>query len=506
MAKNQYIGFSTKKYLDAQQAAIKERLSQFPGKLYLEFGGKLIEDFHATRTLPGYDPDAKVSLLLSLKQNLEIIYCISAKQLQQKKIRGDLNMTYDLATFKALDDFKRFGLPLHSVVINRFDGEHEAIIFKKRLERNGIKVHVRNEIKNYPNNIENILSKKGYGKDPHLKTKKQLIVVWGAGPGSGKLSTCLGQVYLDQTKGINSGYAKFETFPIWDLPLNHPVNIAYEAATADLGDFNLIDPFHLKKHKKRTVNYNRDVEAFPIIQKLIKKMIPEDNFMREYFSPTDMGVNMAKQGILNDKIVSDAAKKEITFFLFRYRNEYKRGLIDKDVLERMEKVMNKLKLKETHIKTVSAARKAAKDAEKKRGKGEDNIYCGAAIELPDFRIISGKNSPLLYAEASAVMNAIKVLTGIPDSYELISKQIIQQINSQKDLIGEQSKSLTTAEALLALAVSALNNPLAKKAQKGLKQLQNCYFHTTHSLAKEDEAIFRKLGIWVTTDGQVKEDK
>ncbi len=499
------IGFSTTEYLDAQAMFINERMAEFPDTLYLEFGGKLIEDFHATRTLPGYDPNAKVQLLSSLKANLEIIFCISAKQLRQKKIRGDLNMTYDLSTLKALADLKSYGLPLNSVVINRFDGEAEALIFKKRLERLGVKVYMRNEIKGYPDNTDLILSKRGYGKDPHIKTSKPLVVVWGAGPGSGKLSTCLGQIYLDQQKGKNSGYAKFETFPVWDLPLKHPVNYAYEAATADLGDYNLIDPFHLKAHKKRAVNYNRDVDAFPIIKKLIQKMIPKGNFMRTYKSPTDMGVNRISEGIIDDKILVTAANKEIIFYVFRYRNEYKRGLVDQDVLDRMDALLSKLKLKETDLKTVPAARKAAREAKKQKSKGENGIYCGAAIELHDGQVITGKNSPLLYAEAAALLNAIKKISDIPDSYELISKQIIQRINAQKSLIGEASKSLTTAETLLALAVSSISNPLAKKAQTALKYLRDCYLHSTHDLSKDDENVYRKLDIWVTTDGLKKED-
>jgi uncharacterized protein (UPF0371 family) len=504
MAKEKKVGFSTKKYLEFQKAAIKERLSKFPGKLYLEFGGKLIDDYHAVRTLPGYDPNAKLELLLSLKKDLEIIYCISAKQLQQRKIRGDLNLTYDLATLKAIADLKKYKLPLHSVVINRYEGEAEAIIFKKRLERNNKKVFLRKEIKNYPNNISYILSKRGYGGDHYLKTSKSLVVVWGAGPGAGKLSTCLGQVFLDQQHGINSGYAKFETFPIWDLPLNHAVNVAYEAATADLGDFNLIDPHHFKHYHKKSVNYNRDVEAFPIISKLVKKVVPKDNFMHNYFSPTDMGINLANKGIVDDKIVSQAAKMEIIFYLFRYRAEYAKGILDKEVLDRMEKIMSRLNLRETDLETVSAARDAAQQAMEEKGKGEKGIFCGSAIQLSDGRIVYGKNSSLLHAEAAAMLNAIKVLAKIPDSVNLISKEVIQRINLQKDLIGEERKSLTTAETLLALAISSISNPLAKKAQTELKYFRHCYLHSTHSLSQSDEVIFRKLGMWVTTDAKEKD--
>lgn len=499
-------GFSTDKYLRAQAEAIRERLDRFPDRLYLEFGGKLIEDFHAARTLPGYEPDAKVSLLLSLKKDLEIIYCISAKQLQEKKMRGDLNMTYDLATLKALNDLARLGLPVNCVVINRFSGEHEAVIFRKLLERRRIKVRVRHEIEGYPNNINHILSGRGFGRDPHIRTDNKLVVVWGAGPGSGKLSTCLGQIYQDQRQGMNSGYAKFETFPVWDLPLNHPVNDAYEAATADLGDYNLIDPFHKKRYGKNAVNYNRDVDAFPIIEKLIKQMIPRNNFMSTYHSPTDMGVNRISEGIINDRALRQAAKKESIFFLFRYRSEFEKGLVDKAVLERMRKLLKRLKITESYLKTVPAARRAAKEAASQRDKGEAGIHCGAAIELHDGRVVTGKNSRLLYAEAAAVINALKRLAGIPDGYELISRRIIERINAQKDLIGEESKSLTTAEALLALAVSSLDRPRAKKAQDRLKHLKDCYLHSTHALSKDDENIFRKLSVWVTTDSLEKSIK
>lgn len=497
-------GFSTSLYLQAQKKAIEDRLSKFPGKLYIEFGGKLIDDFHACRTMPGYDPNAKLALLLSLKKNLEIVYCISAKQLQQRKIRGDLNLTYDLATLKALADLKKYKLPLHSVVINRYAGESEAVIFKKRLERKGVKVFLRSEIKDYPNKINIILSNKGYGKDPNLNTKKPLVIVWGAGPGSGKLSTCLGQVYLDQKKGINSGYAKFETFPVWDLPLKHPVNVAYEAATADLGDYNLVDPFHLKKYKKNAINYNRDVEAFPIIQKLIKKVIPKNNYMNNYFSPTDMGVNQVKKGIINDKIIVEAAKKAIIFYLFRYRNEYKNGILEIKVLTRMQAIMKTLKLKEEYLKSVYIARKAEAKATTQKNKGEKGVYCGTAIELHSDKIAAGKNSSLLYSEAAAVLNAIKMIAKIPDSYELISKEVLKRIHHQKKIICEEYTSLSTSEAMLALAVSSVNNPLAKQAQKELVNLKNCYLHSTHSLAQADEALFRKLGVWVTTDALEKE--
>ena len=496
------LGFDTDKYLKAQKKAIEERLSKFSGRLYLEFGGKLLDDFHATRTLPGYDPNAKLILLKSLKKNLGILYCISAKQLSNGKIRGDFGIGYDLATLKALEALKKNKLPVLGVVINRYEGEIEAKNFERRLKNMGVPVYKRKEIKDYPNNLDLILSDKGYGADDYIKTKKSLVVVWGAGPGSGKLSTCLGQIYLDEKHGINSGYAKFETFPVWDLPLNHPVNIAYEAATADLGDFNLVDPFHFKAHQKQAINYNRDVEAFPIIKKTFEKILSNNNFSRNYCSPTDMGFNVLKTGIIDDSIICNSAKQEINFYLFRYRQEFNKGLVGKEVLDRMDDVMKKAGVTEEYLPTILPARLSKKAAESQKNKGENGVYCGSAIELKNGLVVTGKNSPLLHSEAAMILNAIKILANIPDDYELISPTVIKQINKLKNQIGEISHSLNCSEVLLALAVSTSFNPLALKAQSFLSDLKGCYMHSTHKLSSADENIFRKLGIWVSTDGLV----
>lgn len=497
------IGFDTEKYLVVQKRAIKERLVKFSGKLYLEFGGKLMDDFHAGRTLPGYDPNAKLKLLQSLKKDLEILYCVSAKQLANGKIRGDWGVGYDTATLRTLNDLEKNGLPLKGVVINRFAGEPEAIKFEVQLKRLGIPVYKRREIKGYPNSLDLILSREGYGSDDYIETEKSLVVVWGAGPGSGKLSTCLGQIYNDNQRQINSGYAKFETFPVWNLALNHPVNVAYEASTADLGDYNLIDPFHLQAYDKEAINYNRDVECFPIIKTIFDRITKTDNFSRHYQSPTDMGFNRLKEGIINDGIIQEAAKKEINFYLFRYREEFKKGLVDENVLSRMETIMHKVGIEEDFLPTVAAARLAAAQARKKKGKGEDGIFCGAAIELPDGRVVTGKNSPFLHAEAAAVLNAIKILGKIADSYDLIAPSVIKQINNLKERIGEISFSLNCSEALLALAVSSQSNPLAEKAQNFLSELNGCFMHTTHQPSAADEILFRKLKVWVSTDGKVE---
>lgn len=497
------LGFETEKYLLAQKTAIKKRLAKFPDRLYLEFGGKLLDDFHAARTLPGYDPNAKLLLLKSLEKDLGILYCISAKQLADGKIRGDWGVGYDLATIKTLEDLERYRLPLFGVVINRFEGETEAKNFERRLKRMGVKVYKRREIKDYPNNLSLILSEKGYGRDDYIPVDKPLVVVWGAGPGAGKLSTCLGQIYSDQKRGIDSGYAKFETFPIWDLPLEHPVNVAYEAATADLGDFNMVDTFHYQAYKKVAVNYNRDIDSFPILRAIFKKITQTGNFSRTYNSPTDMGFNMISHGIVDDDLVREAAKREINFYLFRYREEYKKGLISEKTMERMEVVMNRAGVTEDYLPTVSAARKAREEAKKKKGKGERGIFCGAAIELSDGRVITGKNSPLLYAEAAVVLNAVKILAKIDDNFDLISPLVIKQINKLKERIGEASYSLSCSEALLALAISSQGNPLAERAQQFLTDLKDCFLHTTHQPAGADESVFRKLGIWVSTDGRVE---
>ncbi len=495
-------GFSTSKYLKLQKRAIEERLSKFSGRLYLEFGGKLLDDFHASRVLPGYEPNAKLTLLKSLKKEMGIIYCVSAKQLAEGKVNGNWGMGYDTATIKALDILKQNGLHIFGVVINRFEGETEAVKFKKRLKRMGFKVYIRNEIKGYLTNLKLILSSKGYGSDDYVKTDRNLVVVWGAGPGSGKLSTCLGQIYLDAKKGVESGYAKFETFPIWDLPVNHPVNLAYEGATADLGDFNLVDKFHGKAYGKKVVNYNRDMEAFPLIKMMFEKIVGADNYSRSYKSPTDMGVNCAGGAIVDDKMVREGSKKGIILHWFRYKEEYKRGLVDEIVLERMDKIMAKLGIGEDQLRTIKEARRV-RDEVAKEGGGEGGICCGAAIELPDGRLIYGKNSKLLHAEAAVILNAIKVLAKIPDEYKLVSKSVISQIGLLKKRTGDQSASLEAAEVLLALAVSARDNPLANKAMGHLDELTNCYIHTSHRPSVADEKLLRKLGMWLTTDGMME---
>ncbi|HPJ17273.1 MAG TPA: DUF1846 family protein [Candidatus Woesebacteria bacterium] len=477
--------FDTKKYLKIQKKAIEERLSKFSDRLYLEFGGKFIDDFHAVRTLPGYEANTKLKLLLSLKRDLGVIYCVSAKQLSEGKIRGDFGIGYDVATIKAVNDLKNYGLKVEGVVINRFNGEKEALLLIRQLEEMGVKVITRGEIKNYPNDIDLILSKNGFGKDNYLEVKNKLIVVWGAGPGSGKLSTCLGQIYHEIQRGENSGYAKFETFPVWNMEVEHPVNIAYEAATADLGDYNLIDPWHMKAYGIEAVNYNRDVESFPIIKKIFSQMLAKDNFSNCYQSPTDMGFNCLKSGIVDNEKIVEAAKKEINFYLFRYREEYKKGLVEKITLERMEELMTKIGIDEEYLITVKKAREVN----------------GAAIELTDGRVITGKNSKFLTAFAAVLLNAVKTVSGIDDKYHLISPSVIAQIIKLNRSLGKTKPALNGAEIMLAWAISARDNPLAKKALSNIFKIKGCYLHAVDQPVVADKELFRKLGVWLSSDGQ-----
>jgi uncharacterized protein (UPF0371 family) len=422
--------------------------------------------------------------------------------LAEGKIRGDLGLGYDEATIRAISGLEEEGLKVEGVAINRFEGEKEAVIFERRLRQMGLRVIKRREIDGYPGKLEEILSDRGYGADEYLKPKNKLVVVWGAGPGSGKLSTCLGQIYHEEKMGLNSGYAKFETFPVWDLPLEHPVNVAYEAATADLGDFNVIDKFHKDAYGMEAVNYNRDADAFPIIKRIFEKLMKKGNFSRSYRSPTDMGFNRLSAGIINDEIVKEAAKKEVNFYVFRYREEYKKGLVEKNTLERMEKILKRVGVEEDYLKPVGMARKAREEAIRRKNKGSLGIYCGAAIELSGGKVITGKNSPLLHAEAAVVLNAVKVIAGIEDQYELISPSVIKEVNLLNKKLGDKSCSLDCAEMMLAWAISARDNPLARKGLGCLGELRNCFIHTTHQPSAADCNLFRKLGVWMSTDGLV----
>ncbi|MDD5005496.1 MAG: DUF1846 domain-containing protein [Candidatus Omnitrophica bacterium] len=490
------IGFDNEKYLKEQTAAILERVERFNNKLYLEFGGKIIFDYHASRVLPGFDPNVKMKLLKKLSNKADIILCIYAGDIERKKLRADFGITYDVDALKLIDDLKERGVQISAVVITRFEDQPAAKIFKNKLERRHIKVHTHRLIKGYPVEVDAIVSDEGYGQNSYIETENPLVIVTAPGPGSGKLSTCLSQLYHDYKRGKKSGYAKFETFPIWNIPLKHPVNVAYEAATADIRDFNLIDPFHLEAYNETTINYNRDVEIFPLLRRILEKITGSE---APYKSPTDMGVNRAGFGIIDDEVIQEAAKQEVIRRFFNYSYEYAMGFVDKETIQRVELLMEELSVKPENRRVVSFARQAAKDAEKNK-KGNEGIYCGAAIELKDGSIITGKNSPLMHATSSLVLNAIKHLAEIPDKIHLLSLSTIESIRKLKENISSKKiVSLNLEEALIALSISAAANPTAQLAMEKLKELQGCEVHMTHIPTPGDEAGLRRLGVNITIE-------
>ncbi len=490
------IGFLNERYLEKQTNAILERVRLFDNKLYLEFGGKLLFDYHAARVLPGFDPNVKMMLLQKLKDKAEILLCIYAGDIERKKLRADFGITYDVDALKLIDDLRDWGLSILGVVITRYDNQVSANIFKNKLERRGIKVYTHSYTKGYPTDIDLVVSEEGYGANQYIPSTKPLIVVTGPGPGSGKLATCLSQMYHDHKRGIHSGYSKFETFPIWDIPLKHPVNVAYEAATADIGDFNLIDPFHLDAYGKAGVNYNRDVEVFPVLKRILERLTGEESVFK---SPTDMGVNRASCGIIDDEVVREAAEQEVIRRYFRYRCEYAMGFVDKDTVQRAELLMEELDLRPEDRKVVVPAREAAQEAIQEE-KGNQGIFCGAAIELSDGSIIKGNNSSLMHASSSLVLKAIKKLAGIPDSIPLLPNNIIESISNLKgDILLLKAVSLNLVETLMGLSISAATNPTAELAMTKLKELRGCEVHVTHIPSSGDEAGLKRLGVNLTSD-------
>ncbi|MFC2101590.1 DUF1846 domain-containing protein [Bacteroidota bacterium] len=490
------IGFDNEKYLEEQSAEILKRVDRFQGKLYLEFGGKLLYDYHASRVLPGFDPNVKMRLLQKLKDKINVILCIYAGDIERKKLRADFGITYDADSLKTIDDFKEWGIEVNAVVITRYSGQPSARAFKNKLERRGVKVYTHQFTKGYPTDVDLIVSDEGYGSNEYIPTDKPIVIVTGPGPGSGKLGTCLGQLYHEYRKGAKVGYAKFETFPIWNLPLSKKVNIAYEAATVDLKDVNLIDSHHLEAYNETTVNYNRDIEAFPLLRKIIEKITGEESF---YKSPTDMGVNRVGFGITDDAVVQEASHQEIIRRYFRCAVEYAMGFVDKEILERAELIMEKVNGKPEDRSVVKPARQAAEEAEK-NGKGNEGIYCGSAIQLKDGTIITGKNSPLMHAGSSLVLNATKHLAGLPDNLQLIPENVINSISFlKKEVLLGRVVSLDVEETLIALSISAISNPAAQMAVKCLKDLRNCEVHLTHIPTPGDEAGLRKLGVNLTSD-------
>lgn len=490
------VGFNNEKYLKEQTRAITDRVKQFSGKLYLEFGGKIVYDYHASRVLPGFAPNVKMQLLKKLKDDAEIILCIYAGDIERKKIRADFGITYDADAQRMIDELREWGLDIAAVVITRFAGQPSAKIFKNKLERRGIKVYTHQFTKGYPTDVNTIVSDEGYGANAYIETTKPLVIVTGPGPGSGKLATCLSQLYHDHKRGSRSGYAKFETFPIWSIPLKHPVNVAYEAATADLRDFNMIDPFHLEAYKKTAINYNRDVEVFPVLKRILEKIMGSDAM---YKSPTDMGVNRAGFGIVNDEVVKEAARQEIIRRYYRSACDYALGFADKETVERSALILEEVGMRPQDRVVVEPALEAARQAEEAK-KGSGNIFCGAALKLRNGGIVTGKNSALMHAASSLILNAVKVLADIPDNIHLLSPATIESItNLKKSISNARSINLDLEETLIALSISAATNPTAQVAMEKLKELHGCEVHLSHMPTPGDEAGLRKLGVNLTCE-------
>ncbi len=490
------IGFDSEAYIKAQTASILERVERYNEKLYIEFGGKIMFDYHASRVLPGFEPNVKMRLLHELRDKIDVILCVHAGDIERKKMRADFGISYDSDALKTIDDFKEWGIEITAVVITRYQNQLQARSFKNKLERNGIRVYTHGFTEGYPTDVDLIVSDQGYGANPYIETTKPIVVVTAPGPGSGKLATCLNNLYHEYKQGVKAGYAKFETFPIWNLPLSHKVNIAYEAATVDLKDFVQIDHHHLEAYNIKTVNYNRDVEAFPLLKRILEKITGEEAM---YKSPTDMGVNRASMGIVNDEVIAEASHQEIIRRYFRCAVEYAMGLVEKDSLDRSRLIMEKVNASVEDRKVVVPAREAARAA-RDTGKGNEGIYCGAAIELKDGTLISGKNSPLMHSASSLILNATKHLAGLPDSMHLLPANMIEQVAfMKKEILTGKVINLDLEETLIMLGISAISNPAAQLAIEKLAELRNCEVHLTHIPTPGDEAGLRKLHVNLTCD-------
>ncbi|MBQ1977848.1 MAG: DUF1846 domain-containing protein [Ruminococcus sp.] len=486
-------GFDNDKYLKMQSECIKERIDQFGGKLYLEFGGKLYDDNHASRVLPGFEPDSKLKMLMQLKDQAEIVIVINAGDIEKNKVRGDLGITYDLDTLRLIDVFRGVGLYVGSVVLTCYANQPSANKFQKRLEALGVKVYRHYPIPGYPADIDLIVSEEGLGKNEYIETSKELVIITAPGPGSGKMATCLSQLYHDNLRGIKAGYAKFETFPIWNLPLKHPVNMAYEAATADLNDVNMIDPYHFEAYGETTVNYNRDVEIFPVLSAMFEQILGES----PYKSPTDMGVNMVGHCIFDDEAVRNAAQQEIIRRYYAAMCSHRQGNTEKEVVRKLELLMKQAGLSAEKRPVIGAALEKAEET------GEP----AAAIEMPDGTIITGKTSALLGASSAAILNALKYLAGLDDEIHLISPTIIEPIQKLKvGHLGNQNPRLHIDEVLLALSICAATDELAQKALDELHNLKGLEAHATVILASTDEKMFKKLGMNLTCEANYQSKK
>lgn len=480
------IGFDNKKYLSMQSEKIQERVNAFGDKLYLEFGGKLFDDYHASRVLPGFEPDSKIKMLLKLKDVAEVLVVISANDIIKNKYRSDLGITYDADVIRLLDIFKQQGLYVGNVVMTMYQSQPAVDGFIKRLENLGMHVYKHYAIDGYPSDVAKIVSADGYGKNEYVPTSRKLVVVTAPGPGSGKMATCLSQLYHENLRGVKAGYAKFETFPVWNLPLSHPVNVAYEAATADLNDVNMIDPYHMEAYQTLAVNYNRDVEIFPVVAAMLEKILGYS----PYKSPTDMGVNMAGFCIVDDDACKKASNAEVIRRYYAALCDARKGRISKEVVAKLELLMSKSGISTADRKTVAAA------LEKETSTGASAV----AIELGDGTIVTGKTGELLGASAACLLNALKVLGGIDDEIELISPTIIEPVQKLKvNHMGAGNPRLHTDETLMALAICAVSDPMAKRAINQLGTLKNCQVHSTVILSPADEKTFKALGMHVTCE-------
>ena len=478
-------GFNNKKYVEVQSKRIKEKINEFD-KLYLEFGGKLFDDYHASRVLPGFEPDSKIKMLLELKDITEIIMCINAKDIERKKIRADYGITYDMEVLRLIDEFQNLGLSINSVVITLYTGKESSKKFINQLEKRNIKTYVHTPTKGYPTDVDVIVSDEGYGANPYIETTKKLVVVTAPGPSSGKLATCLSQLYHEYKRGVKAGYAKFETFPVWNLPLKHPVNVAYEAATADLKDVNMIDSFHLEKYGVTAVNYNRDLEVFPILKAILHKITGKDI----YYSPTDMGVNMIGYCIDDDAVVCEASRQEIIRRYYKALCDYKTGTGEEYISERIKLLMNELEidsLKERPVINVAREKSNALDLPV------------IALELADGKIVTGKKTEFLSPASSLILNAIKELTNIPDDVDLLSKSILEPILKLKPLSNHASKSLNLEEVLIALSICSVTNPVIEEALNNLRKLSGLEAHASFMVYNGDLNTLKRLNINLTCD-------
>lgn len=488
---NKKIGFDNEKYIKVQSEKILQRCSIFDNKLYLELGGKLFDDYHASRVLPGFKPNAKIEVLKKLKDKIEIIFCINANDIENNKVNSNVDLTYEMDVLRLIDELTNAGFKINSVVITLYKGQTQADIFRKKLNEQGIKTYNHTYTKGYPTDVDTIVSDYGYGANEYIETNRPIIVVAAPGPGSGKLATCLSQLYHEYKKGIKAGYAKYETFPVWDLPLKHPINIAYEAATADLKDVNMIDYFHLEEYGIKAVNYNRDLEVFPVLKRIMNKIMGEDI----YKSPTDMGVNMIGQGIIDDDVVKEASRCEIVRRYYNSLTDFKKGKLDEDTPKRIKLLMDELNISVNSRKVVSIAREKTKVTKTPV----------VAIELDD-NIVTGKNTDIMTCSAAVIINALKQLAHIDDDIKLLSPAVVEpMIKLKKQICAKNDRLLNLQDVLLGLSICSATNTLCEKVLSELPKLANLDTHASYFIPRVDEVMLRQLKINITVDPEYYSD-